>query len=77
MAAQVQMYGILDTGINIQKIGKGDTTYTMESGQRSGSRVGIKGSEKISEDLEVGFVLENGFDTDTGALGDEDRFFKP
>ena len=75
MAAEVQLYGILDTGIKIQKIGKANTTTTMESGQRSGSRVGIKGSEKINEDLEVGFVLENGFDTDTGALGDEDRLF--
>ena len=67
MAAQVEMYGLLDTGVKVQKIGEGDTTFSMESGQRSGSRVGVRGNEKINDTLEVGFVLEHGLDTDTGA----------
>lgn len=75
MAAQVEMYGLLDTGVKVQKIGEGDTTFSMESGQRSGSRVGVRGNEKINDTLEVGFVLEHGLDTDTGADGDDEKFF--
>ena len=68
MAAQVEMYGLLDTGVKVQKIGEGDTTFSMESGQRSGSRVGVRGNEKINDTLEVGFVLEHGLDTDTAPM---------
>ncbi len=38
----------------------------MESGSLTASRVGIKGSEQISEGLVVGFTLEKGFKGDTG-----------
>lgn len=75
MAAQVEVYGLVDIGIQASKMGNDDSTFSMESGQRSGSRVGFKGFEKISDSLEVGFVLENGFDADTGTFADEDRFF--
>ena len=75
MAAQVEMYGLIDTGLMIQKMGEDDATVSMESGQRSGSRLGFKGSEEITDSLEVGFVLEHGFDVDTGAMADEDKFF--
>ena len=37
--------------------------------------MGVKGTEQISEGLAVGFVLEHGFSSDTGAKGDADRFF--
>ena len=47
----------------------------MASGQTTGSRLGIKGTEQISEGLAVGFVLEHGLSSDTGADSDSDRFF--
>ena len=47
----------------------------MNSGQINGSRFGLRGKEEISSDLKVYFNVEAGFDADTGALGDEDRFF--
>ena len=45
----------------------------MKSGSQSGSRFGLKGSEDLGNGLKVGFVLENGFDADTGSLGNDGR----
>lgn len=47
----------------------------MNPGQIAGSRVGLRIKEDISPDLKVYVNLENGFDADTGAMGDEDRLF--
>lgn len=49
--------------------------FSMDSGNSTGSRWGIKGSESISDDLTVKFVLESGFDADTGKFSDSDRLF--
>lgn len=50
-------------------------TWGLESGSNSGSRWGIKGSEQISENITVGFQLEQGFNADAGDYADDDRFF--
>lgn len=47
----------------------------MDSGNSTASVFGIQGSENLSDTLAVGFVLEHGFDADTGAKSDADRFF--
>lgn len=73
MAADVQIYGRIDTGfrvtgVNYDQAGVDDeTNFEMASGNYTGSRVGIKGSEDLGNGMTVGFVLENGFDSDTGA----------
>ena len=73
MAADVQIYGRIDTGlrltgVNYDQIDQSDeTNFEMASGNYTGSRVGIKGSEDLGNGMTVGFVLENGFDSDTGA----------
>lgn len=73
MAADVQIYGRIDTGLrltgtNYDQLDKSDSTkFEMASGNYTGSRVGIKGSEDLGNGMTVGFVLENGFDSDTGA----------
>ena len=62
-AADVTVYGRADVGFNFN----GDTnTLTMKTGQSSGNRWGLMGSEKISENLTVGFQLEAGFNVDDG-----------
>lgn len=80
-AASLTLYGIVDTGVAYNSIdwdgytglkGKGGDSFGMMSGQSSGSRFGFKGEEELGNGLTVGFVLENGFSSDTGALGDED-----
>lgn len=81
LAADVQLYGIVDTGfqyLNADADRNGfDSTnsFSMESGMQSGSRFGIKGTEDLGNGLTVGFILENQFSSDTGALKNEDSFF--
>lgn len=71
LAADVQLYGIIDTGIGYNHVdadGLGEDTdsFEMQSGQASGSRWGLKGTEDLGNGLTVGFILENGIKSDTG-----------
>ena len=84
MAADVTLYGVIDTGMVYQNSSSYDVfnqgvdsedTFSMKSGFTAGSRFGIKGAEDLGNGLTVGFVLENGFDSDTGELGYNDRLF--
>lgn len=64
--ADVTVYGKVDMGMAV--VNSGDTTtMKMATGQSSGNRYGLKGSEKIADGLTVGFQLEAGFSADTGA----------
>ena len=80
LAADVQLYGIVDTGLQYVH-GNTDSTkpncdfdsFSMESGMASGSRLGIKGTEVLGNGLTVGFILENGIKSDTGV--DDDVMF--
>lgn len=75
-AASVTLYGVVDTGLrynniesdNYADLGSDGSEFLMASGQRSGNRFGFKGVEELGNGLTVGFVLENGFQSDTGAL---------
>ena len=74
LAADAQLYGIVDTGVGYNHVdvdGLGDKqdidTFQMKSGQASGSRWGLKGTEDLGNGLTVGFILEDGFSSDTGA----------
>lgn len=73
LAADVQLYGILDTGVGYSHIdmdtsGVDDVdSFEMKSGVGSGSRWGLKGTEDLGNGLTVGFILENGFDSDDGS----------
>ena len=82
-AADVTLYGKIDAGLNythVSKDGSASTDdFSMKSGQNSGSRFGLKGTEQIADGLTVGFQLENGFNIDDGAMKygqeDNDRIF--
>lgn len=78
-AANVTMYGIVDTGLGYTSIDKGYgedvNTFDMRTGANSASRFGIKGEEDLGNGLKVGFVLENGFGSDDGELGNGSRLF--
>lgn len=78
-AANVTMYGVVDTGLGFTSKDKGYgeeiNTFDMRSGQNSGARLGLKGEEDLGNGVKVGFVLENGFDTDDGELGNGGRLF--
>lgn len=76
LAADVQLYGIVDTGVGYTHtdadglLGNGvdqsKDSFSMKSGQASGSRWGIKGTEDLGNGVTVGFILEDGFDSDDG-----------
>ena len=78
-AADVTLYGIVDAGLGYtnKDVGHGDdvSTFDMRTGQNSASRFGIKGEEDLGNGLKVGFVLENGFNSDDGALTTDGRIF--
>lgn len=70
LAADVQLYGILDTGVGYSHIdmdtsGVDDVdSFEMKSGVGSGSRWGLKGTE----DLENGFDSDDGSEDSTGVM---------
>ena len=78
-AADVTLYGVVDLGLNYTqtKTTNQDTkdNFSMGSGQNSGSRFGLKGTEDLGDGYKVGFVLENGFKADTGAFEKGGRLF--
>lgn len=74
-AADVSIYGVVDTGLVYQDIKGEDAAFTMESGNYAGPRFGIKGTEKLSDDLTLSFILESGFKSDSGALADDGKLF--
>ena len=83
-ADQVTMYGSIDLGLNFTSIAGdhnpaleevSDSTLSMGSGQYSGNRFGLKGTEELGNGVTVGFVLENGFNADDGTMGQSSRLF--
>lgn len=87
MAADITISGRIDTGLNYHWNKVTDTdptadtvkedTFGMKSGQYSGSRITIKGSEELGNGMKAGFVLENGFEGDDGSFdsnGDDKLF---
>lgn len=65
----VTLYGVVDAGITYTSNVKGSAQYAMTSSNQSGSRWGLTGAEDLGGNLNAIFTLENGFSTNTGALG--------
>lgn len=71
-AANVTLYGRVDTGVIVNR-SFGDsasrgTVVSMNSGVNTASRWGLKGTEKLSDDTDVLFQLENRFTSDDGSF---------
>ena len=65
----VTLYGTIDEGFNFTNNAKGNRGYQMLDGDVAGARWGLKGTEDLGGDLSAIFRLENGFNANTGALG--------
>lgn len=79
LAADVTLYGRVNLGVNYVHTDDGSTTsdsWSLNSGDATGSRFGLKGVEEISEGLKVGFQLEQGFNADDGAESESDKAFR-
>ena len=67
--SSVTLYGIIDEGVNYNSNANGNRLYNLSSGVFQGSRWGLRGKEDLGGGLGAIFVLENGFDVNTGRLG--------
>ena len=78
-AMDFTLYGIVDTGLGFTNVDLHNrpsvTKFEMINGYNSGSRFGFKGTEDLGNGYAVSFVLENGFQSDSGKLGQNDRMF--
>jgi predicted porin len=85
--ASVTLYGVADMNLefvnhlgaipaaaNGFNSGPANRVYRMNSGGVSGSRWGLRGTEDIGAGMKAMFVLENGFNLDTGT-GQQSRLF--
>lgn len=66
----VTIYGLLDTYVGSIKVDDGTSSVrqtVVNSGGLQTSRFGLKGSEQLGGGLKANFVLESGFNIDTGA----------
>lgn len=77
-AADVTLYGLADYGFIFTHKDNGahsDSNFQMESGKYTGSRFGLKGEEVLGNSITAGFILENGFSADNGALNASSKLF--
>ena len=86
-AATVEIYGTVDTGllythesVDVKNSVEGsthenDSSFGVASGTNTSSVIGIRGTEKISDELSVGFVLEHSFNSDDGSFGEDGKMF--
>ncbi|MDR8734905.1 porin [Burkholderia pseudomultivorans] len=78
--SSVTLYGVIDAGIsyvNHSKNANGGSSklFKYDDGVAQGSRWGLRGTEDLGGGLKAIFVLENGFNSGTGALGQGNSIF--
>nr|WP_179402011.1 porin [Burkholderia guangdongensis] len=71
----VTLYGVVDAGVTYTNNQQGHAAWQFTSGNESGPRFGLIGSEDLGGGLKANFRLENGFNVATGALGQGGRMF--
>ena len=84
----VTIYGIVDYGysyrfdargadslVNGVSLNKPGSSSQLNGGQQSGNRLGFKGTEDLGNGLKAVFLMEQGFNLDTGAVQDTSTFF--
>ncbi len=68
--SSVTVYGVVDAILHKDK----GAPTALTSGGLSGSRLGFKGSEDLGGGLNANFLVEHGFNVDTGKMGKEGSF---
>jgi predicted porin len=67
--SSVTLYGVIDDSILYAHNDGGKNLWTMQQGNLSGSRWGMKGTEDLGGGLKAIFQLEGGFDPNSGKQG--------
>nr|WP_315595613.1 porin [uncultured Cupriavidus sp.] len=73
-ASSVTLYGVADSFVGYFRNSEHSVT-SLNSGGLAGSRWGLRGEEDLSTDLKAIFVLEGGFNMDTGTTAQGGRLF--
>jgi predicted porin len=74
--SSVTLYGVIDEALAYVNHASGNNHLVgLSAGNLSGDRWGLKGSEDLGGGLKAIFQLENGFNVNTGALGQNSREF--
>ena len=79
----VTIYGLIDYGYAYRFDGKNavpnsdtiNSSSQLNGGQQSGNRLGFKGTEDLGNGLKAVFLLEQGFQSDTGASASSNSFY--
>jgi len=73
--SSVTLYGVVDEGFSWTSNAGGKRLYSLTSGNLSGSRWGLRGTEDLGGRLKAIFTLENGFNVNNGNALQGDRLF--
>ncbi|CAE6835835.1 porin [Paraburkholderia nemoris] len=77
--SSVTLYGVVDVGVvytnNVKTASGGSARWAMLSGNESGSRWGMLGTEDLGGGNKAIFRLENGFNVNDGTLAQQGREF--
>jgi general bacterial porin, GBP family len=75
--SSVTLYGIADVNFQVNDPDRGglSTTTGVNSGQRNGSRWGLRGLEDLGGGLKARFQLEGGYQVDTGTINQGGRLW--
>ena len=65
----IKIYGVADAGLVTEYGTPAGSSPVIGSGLASGSRLGFKGTEDLGNGLSAVFVLEGGYNIDTGKAG--------
>lgn len=71
----VTLYGVVDDSFSYTNNQAGSHNYQLVSGGRGSSKWGFRTVEELGGGLNAVAVLENGFDVNTGKLGNGGRLF--
>ncbi|WP_020205352.1 MULTISPECIES: porin [Cupriavidus] len=73
--SSVTLYGIVDAGLTYNSNAKGSKQYLLTSGNASGSRWGLRGTEDLGGGMQAFFRLESGFSSINGTSGQGGTLF--
>ena len=71
--SSVTLYGIISNGLGYVSNQGGHSNWTMISGANQNNRLGFRLTEDLGGGLSAIGVLENGFDSNSGKLGQGGR----
>lgn len=73
--SNVSIYGVVDAAMAYTSNQGGNSNTYMRSGNLSASKIGFQGVEDLGGDLKALFLLESGFESDTGAMSSAGTLF--